>query len=60
MSALNGDTEIVKIVCNFINECFDKRAKILVQKKEQELLMRPQLTIARSGRNSIRPNELNL
>ena len=60
MSGLNGDVEVGRAVCDFINACFIKRTQALSEKKENDLYLRPSLTITRLGRNSKRPTRLNL
>ena len=60
MSCMNGDFEVGKAICEFINDCFSKRSKILSIKKENEIYLRPLVTVTNSGRLSKRPTRLDL
>ena len=60
MSALEGDAEVGLAVCELVNECLLKRAQILCEKNEKEILMRPEVTITKSGRHSKRPDIFDL
>ena len=60
MSCANGDIEVGKLICNYINTCFEKRAQFLVDKRETENLLRPISTTTRAGRVSKRPCRLNI
>ena len=60
MSCANGDIEVGKLMCNFINTCFEIRAQFLVDKRERENLLRPISTTTRSGRVSKRPCRLDI
>ena len=60
MSCLNGDVEVGKAVCNYINTCMAIRSQALSEKNEKLIHLRPPRTITRSGRHSIRPNRLDL
>ena len=60
MSCFNGDLEIGKLVCNFINACFEKRKDTLNEIHDKNILCRPETTITRLGRISKRPTRLDL
>ena len=60
MSCLNGDAEVGKSVCEFINACCTKRSIALSEKIENDIYLRPPLTITHSGRHCIRPSKLDL
>ena len=60
MSGLQGDLEVGKIICKYINNCFKIRSDILCYKKEKDILQRNKPTASRSGRISKRPIILDL
>ena len=60
MSCLDGDIEMGRSECNFINTCFAVRDKVLSEKWENDILIRPRLTVTQYGRHSIRPKRLDL
>ena len=60
MSGLQGDLDIGKTFCDFLNKCFKIRSDILSQNKEREILQRAKATTTRSGRVSKRPIILDL
>ena len=60
MSVLNGDLEVGRAICNYINKCFTVRSELLSYKKENDLLKRTASCITRSGRLSKRPEILDL
>ena len=60
MSCLNGDADVGRAVCDFINACFTIRTQALCDKNEKDVYMRPTLTITNCGRHSIRPARLDL
>lgn len=60
LSCLNGDLEVGRAICNFINICFSIRSQALSTKIERDIYLRPQITITSSGRHSLRPTKLDL
>ena len=60
LSCLNGDMEVGRLFCNFVNTCFEKRSDTLNMIKEKNILCRPETTITRSGRISRRPKKYRL
>ena len=60
MSCLNGDVEMGRAVCSYINTCFTVRTKALSEKNEKDILIRPKLTVTQFGRHSTRPERLDL
>ena len=60
MTCLNGDLDIGKAVCKFVNSCFETRYTYLGDYREKEILLRPKVTVTRSGRNSKRPVRLDI
>ena len=60
MSCMQGDLEVGRVLCDFINSCFNKRSIKLAEIKEDEIYLRPISTVTQSGRVSKRPNILNL
>ena len=60
MSGLEGDHDVGKTFCNYINMCFKRRSEILSQNKERDILQRVVATTTRSGRLSKRPTILDL
>ena len=60
MSGLQGDHDVGKTFCNYINMCFKRRSEILSQNKERDIPQRVVATTTRSGRLSKRPTILDL
>ena len=60
LSCLNGDLEVGRAICDFINICFSIRSQALSTKIEKDIYLRPQITITSSGRLSVRPRKLDL
>ena len=60
MSCLNGDIEVGRALCNYINACFNIRTQALCEKNEKDIYLRPPLTITHFGRHSIRPKKFDL
>ena len=60
MSCLNGDAEVGRAVCDYINSCFTIRSQALSERKEKMAYLRPECTITQRGRHSIRPARLDL
>ena len=60
MSGLNGDLEVGRAICSFVNKCFNLRSELLSYKKETDVLKRSKSCVTRSGRNSKRPKILDL
>ena len=60
MSGLYGDLEVGRIMCNFINKCFEIRSEILSYRRETDILQRSKSSITRSGRISKKPAILDL
>ena len=60
MSGLNGDLEVGRAICSFVNKCFNLRSELLSYKKETDVLKRSKSCVTRSGRNSKRPTILDL
>ena len=60
ISCLNGDYEIGKAMCEFINSCFLKRSLALSMKKEKDIYLRPELTVTKFGRHSKRPSRFDI
>ena len=60
MSCMNGDIEVGKAMCEFVNSCFAKRSVMLSLKNENEILLRPKITVTKSGRHSKRPSKFNI
>ena len=61
MSGLNGDLEVGRAVCSFVNKCFNLRSELLsYKKKETDVLKRSKSCVTRSGRKSKRPTILDL
>ena len=60
MSCLNGDLEVGRTFCEYINNCFEIRKECLFKTKEKNILLRPETTTTRSGRISIRPTRIDL
>ena len=58
MSCLNGDVEVGKIFCEYINSCFTKRREAFNCSRENEIMNRPPCTVTRYGRLSKRPNRI--
>ena len=50
-----NDFEIGEVFCDFINSCFAKRRQCLSIIVENNILLRPEITITKSGRTSKRP-----
>ena len=60
MSGLNGDLEVSRNLCYFINNCFEIRRESINTASEKNVLLRPEVTTTRSGRLSRRPTRLNV
>ena len=60
MSGLQGDEEVGKIVCDYINDCVKIRSETLSHKIETDILQRAKSTITRYGRVSKRPETLDM
>ena len=60
MSCLNGDLEVGKAFCDFLNKCFKLRNETLSEIKENNILCRPETTVTRIGRVSKRPQRMDL
>ena len=60
MSCLNGDLDVARIFCDFINNCFDIRKDYCNKTKENNNLIRPENSTTRYGRISKRPNRIDL
>ena len=60
MSCLNGDLEVGRLTCEFINKCFEIRREAANIAKEKEIFCRPQTTTTRSGRTSKRPLRIDV
>ena len=60
MSGLNGDLEVGRITCLYINTLFEIRSDLLSQKKESDILKRVRSSVTRYGRLSKRPDILDL
>ena len=60
MSCLNGDVEVGRAVCNYVNTSLTVRTQALSEKKEKDIHLRPLITITKSGRHSVRPDRLDL
>ena len=60
MSSLNGDIDVGRHVCEFINSCFKLRIEYFNIVKERNILCRPATTLTRFGRVSKRPNRIDL
>ena len=60
MSCLNGDLDVARIFCDFINNCFDIRKDYCNKTKENNILIRPETSTTRYGRISKRPNRIDL
>ena len=55
MSGLQGDQDVGKLFCDYLNKCFKLRSEILSHTKENNILQRSLPTLTRSGRISKRP-----
>ena len=60
MSCVNGDLEVGKEFCNFLNACFNIRTEAIKEIQEKKILCRPESTITRLGRVSKRPIRMYL
>ena len=60
MSGLNGDPDVGRSFCKFINTCFDIRSEMLCYHRERDISQRNKPTVTRSGRLSKRPVVLDL
>ena len=60
MSSLNGDIEVGRAICDYVNICFKCRSDTLSEIKENNILCRPATTITRSGRVSKRPSRIDV
>ena len=60
MSCMQGDLEVGRALCEFVNSSFERRSKKIGEIKEREKYLRPIQTITKSGRISKRPTPLNL
>ena len=60
MSGLDGDLEVGRSTCNYINNCFKIRSDLLSHKKESDILQRVKSCVTRSGRLSKRREILDL
>ena len=60
MSCFNGDLEVGKEFCIFLNACFNIRTEAIKEIQEKKLLCRPESTITRLGRVSKRPLRMDL
>ena len=60
MSCLDGDTEVGRILCTYVNSCFETRSAYFNYIKEKNILCRPEATETRFGRISRRQTRLNL
>ena len=60
MSGLNGDIEVSKVICEFLNKCFKIRSENLSYKIETDILQRIKPSQTRLGRISKRPTILDL
>ena len=60
MSGLNGDLEVGKYFCDFLNKCFSLRSEMLSYSKETNILQRNKSVVTRSGRVSKRPTIFDL
>ena len=60
MSCLNEDVEVVKLFCEYINNCFDKRRETYNTIRQDEIFKRPLSTLTRSGRISKRPTRIDI
>ena len=60
MSGLNGDIEVSKVICEFLNKCFKIRSENLSYKTETDILQRIKPSQTRLGRISKRPTILDL
>ena len=60
MSCLDGDFEVGKAMCDFLNKCFAKRSENLKYSKDKNVYLRPEFTVTKSGRLSKRPSRLDV
>ena len=60
MSGLDGDLEVTKYFCEYLNECFSLRSDMLSHTRETNLLQRNKAVVTRCGRLSKRPTILDL
>ena len=60
MSGLDGDLEVGRINCNYVNKCFNIRSELLSHKRESDILQRVKSCVTRAGRVSKRPEILDL
>ena len=60
MSYLDGDLEVGRLLCNYVNTCFDIRRDSLNKVKENLIFCRPETTTTRFGRISKRPTRIDL
>ena len=60
MSYLDGDLEVGRLLCNYVNTCFDIRRDSLNKVKENLIFCRPETTTTRFGWISKRPTRIDL
>ena len=60
MSRLDGDLEVGRTTCDYINNCFKIRSELLSHKKESDILKRVKSCVTKSGRLSKRREILDL
>ena len=60
MSGLDGDVEVGRATCKYINNCFKIRSELLSHKKESDILQRVKSCVTKSGRLSKRREILDL
>ena len=55
ISGLDGDLDVTRSFCNFLNKCVTMRSEMLCYRKETNILQRTKSVVTRSGRVSKRP-----